>query len=861
MAQSDVTISSSSKVSFAAQELCEILEYERIVQFCDSVLAGSHPRVKIPVQLSKPSTLPNSSSSNETSSPANTKTPTKSLTSANTGETMSFNRAPNAQCNTSSRLAISTKSKINPVLLEKSEDLIKAELNLHRQRLERAIKEQVEHQRVSTKTLLRTSESLPNFDVSEVLSKAHAIVQPSPAEDEPSAGAHSSGSDSFDDNTFYSSQCDTPEPSSLPQDQKTLVYRYNQNASVAKQYSEHSPKASHGVTPPDSSQLDKVNISAQDSDPDTTLKSYSTAKKKQYEVGPSDSSIPEETHRQENFSKITRQHSTDLKAAPKNYESNTSINSFANPMPSNKHNSTQDKPSGSRTATNHNIKSPLVVSQSNQVSPSTTSRGAIPPRPAAGDEGQPAQISALRQEHRISSTDSSPIGKDNERREIKIKRNTKDDSASDSPYIKPEPQSPSPLLSMARPPKRQRAFDDREAGPEHSAQERLTDSHREAWRPYERDRQFVPLDYQPRHRRPEGDEICRRYSNEDFVRFPRSPGLASSYRAGEIRSRASSIVMGRRPLEDGRFYKEPMTRASAYPEADRNRSRSPLRENVIMGPPRQPVRVIIDERGRQPYNYSPTSRHPSVVPMIRYREDELMYERLPTRTVSGRLPTKIYDEEDICSRRGSPALMAPRRTVTQPEYFPVPINPRVYREREYSARPSGINSYNDNFVSYRVAPENRQISHYEDSNRDYWQSTSNIPGSLSYGAPVEYTGRMQSVRPEIPVDGPERRREIATQAQREYSVRPIDPVTQREIPLDARYYEEIPTRRVLARGASVYYNDPPTRRPIEVGVNDGFRYEERYRRRPTDVEYIEEARVREPSIIVYGEGSGREAYR
>lgn len=106
---------------------------------------------------------------------------------------------------------MASNTEINPVLLEKSADLVKAEIQLQRQKLERGLREQIEKQRIEAKALLQTSESLPNFDLSEVLSKALEIVHPSTATDaDPSVGARSSASDSFDENTFYSSQHETP---------------------------------------------------------------------------------------------------------------------------------------------------------------------------------------------------------------------------------------------------------------------------------------------------------------------------------------------------------------------------------------------------------------------------------------------------------------------------------------------------------------------------------------------------------------------------------------------------------------------------------------------------------------------------
>lgn len=79
----------------------------------------------------------------------------------------------------------------------------------------------MEQQKLTTKSQLQSSEALPNFDPVVVLTKALSLVPlVSSAEDEPSAAARSPASDSFDENTFYSSQHDTPEPFSSPSGQK-----------------------------------------------------------------------------------------------------------------------------------------------------------------------------------------------------------------------------------------------------------------------------------------------------------------------------------------------------------------------------------------------------------------------------------------------------------------------------------------------------------------------------------------------------------------------------------------------------------------------------------------------------------------
>lgn len=219
MAQGAVaTMAPANGASLTAEELREILEYDKIVQFRDAIFAGTHPRIKIPAHLvtSTRNIASPSSSTTRTNMPAQTHA-TATL-GAHNEEASLLNKSPYNQRPGGGGTLTLAKSEINPILLEKSDDLIKAEIQLQRQRLERGLREQIEKQRLEAKALLQTSESLPNFDLSEVLSKALEIVHPSTsAEAEPSVGARSSASDSFDENTFYSSQHDSPMPSSSPQ--------------------------------------------------------------------------------------------------------------------------------------------------------------------------------------------------------------------------------------------------------------------------------------------------------------------------------------------------------------------------------------------------------------------------------------------------------------------------------------------------------------------------------------------------------------------------------------------------------------------------------------------------------------------
>lgn len=216
--------------TLSAKELREIQEYEKIVQFKDAVLAGTHPRIKVPPHLA--SKQINASARNISSSTSTTPRqhlhtqPIRTTTGSRVEDVSSFHsRSPNnARSAAGAHIPMTSKSEINPILLEKSDDLIKAEMQLQRQRLERGLREQIEQQRIASRALMQTTESLPDFDISEILSKALAIVPPSTTapEAEP-ANSSVEASDSFDNNTFYTSEHYTPEILSPVQTGETSV--------------------------------------------------------------------------------------------------------------------------------------------------------------------------------------------------------------------------------------------------------------------------------------------------------------------------------------------------------------------------------------------------------------------------------------------------------------------------------------------------------------------------------------------------------------------------------------------------------------------------------------------------------------
>jgi hypothetical protein len=253
----------------------------------------------------------------------------------------------------------------------------------------------------------------------------------------------------------------------------------------------------------------------------------------------------------------------------------------------------------------------------------------------------------------------------------------------------------------------------------------------------------------------------------------------------------------RRPREEPVYYREPLPRASVRPDADRERSRSPvireIRSPIPMGPPRQPVRLVVDAYGRKYIDpsHSPTIRQ-SIASPARYRDAEVVYERAPVRTLSGRAPIEFEEDGVIYRRPLSPNIVS-RRVITQPDYA-VPEH-RAYRHREYSVRPMAPPA--EEYIQVRGVPDRR---HFEEAPREYAPRAASVrpppTDPVRYEMPREYVSRVQSVRPEGS-------REMASQVQREYSVRPIEPPRRHQVGgREAEiYYEEIPGRRPAAEVA------------------------------------------------------------
>ena len=208
----DASTNQPDRVNASNQDSVQILEYEKILKLREDIFADLHPRLKVPKALQTKSVnhsidLPLTQVQNgvHKQSEAAFATPTKpqfSLSAASQSIS-SIHRSSNGQYVAT---AASGLSRIDPVLLTRSEVLVKAELKQKRQRIERALEEQINQQKVASRNKTSDQDALPDFDVTEVLRKAQEIVKPFKPIESNGANRTASSSDSFDENTFYSSQ-------------------------------------------------------------------------------------------------------------------------------------------------------------------------------------------------------------------------------------------------------------------------------------------------------------------------------------------------------------------------------------------------------------------------------------------------------------------------------------------------------------------------------------------------------------------------------------------------------------------------------------------------------------------------------
>lgn len=210
-------VADSNGFSFTENE--ELVEYEKLIKLRNDVFANNYPLSKLPRQsgdlgnpfpASGPLPLPPVSSlqmTNGVHPPSQVNNAASSL-AANPQVTKPLSNSfqPKSPTNQKVPTPAPGSSGIDPIFLTKSDVLVRAEIQQKRQRIERALEEQV-HQRRKQKMF--DQEALPDFNATEVLRRAQELVKPFKLHETSRANGAASSSDSFDEKTFYSSQVES----------------------------------------------------------------------------------------------------------------------------------------------------------------------------------------------------------------------------------------------------------------------------------------------------------------------------------------------------------------------------------------------------------------------------------------------------------------------------------------------------------------------------------------------------------------------------------------------------------------------------------------------------------------------------
>lgn len=759
------------------EEEHKIEECERILRFRDQVLSGSHPRIKVLAHLFAPkqsnesrslAAAPVSTTGSSGQllsgkpppkgpklSSANATMPTNGSGSQIAANVRSFaanaqHSAPANHANTSHLPGLessfassssviriptgpkadagkrpmesSANAQFDPVLLTKSEDLIKAELQLQRQRLERALGDQLQQQRTATKAA-HAVEAPVDFDLAAVLMKALQLAQSSaPPQTDANLAANQSGSESDSNDTFYSSKHDTPESHleqripapgevEVAQEREDSPYEPpmvmdaspvpGQAPAVAMPPSVTNPFAiTHATTTqqqPPNPFVQPPNPFAQPSTAFAPTPTYNNRMMLAASSGGFNGSGGTETAQE--ATEVPMEIISSQESGEGSSSRGSGVAAGGHPSVQNHLESVSrhiiEQTFGRRQSPilrAHNL-SP-VAPQPAHVSPLASSR-----QPPASQQDAPlaqatsAQVAALRADHSNgSSPDSSPQGKANKKGKKNKKRKADRMAANNAPvlYIKPEPRSPSPLTAPQyprQPNKRTRLV--QQARQEHSFdepryEEVVESTHVSSYPPR------VYLDERrPGHGSPAGSHVQQptrpvivrespRYERDyqedlrpiETVRYVRraSPGV-QPYPSAEVRTyRSVSRAAVDRPYP----YYDPrdLPRTVVRPPADRSRSRSPVlveeRAPSVMGPPQLLAsRVVVDEFGRE-YIEPPSRQEPvvirrSVAPRPVYGDREDYHD--PTRATSRIIrrsvaPASFHGEPEVIYERAPPPRAA-----------------------------------------------------------------------------------------------------------------------------------------------------------------------------------------------------------
>lgn len=207
--------------------LDEVAEFEKILKLRDEIFSGNHPRLTVPAHVLRKVSPVSTQVSSHTPVPVSVQQQVPQVPGLSIAQTQDGGGEQGKQSPLPAPVPPQqlppTASGINPILLTKSAEVVRAETNLLRNRLEKQLRDQFEQKRADFRKRPAPAEAKPDFDISTVLAKALEVVKPVSLSKESDKDDEN---ESFDENSLYSSRApdSTPErPDPSPSSQEGEV--------------------------------------------------------------------------------------------------------------------------------------------------------------------------------------------------------------------------------------------------------------------------------------------------------------------------------------------------------------------------------------------------------------------------------------------------------------------------------------------------------------------------------------------------------------------------------------------------------------------------------------------------------------
>lgn len=216
-----------------AEVLREAEFLQNLLQIRDQVFASKHPRIHLPSKVIE-QVAPRLPQTTPISRPSINGPPNgiaSQLFPPRLGSSLQHPASPIPP--TQRPYSATPSSSIDPVLLTKSEHLIKAELQLKRQQIERVLKDQFDKKGRGNDAEEREA----HINVEECLIQAHLRVPP--ISGLRSTTNDSDGVESFDENSYYSSKADSWSSEEVDSTQHTTADALGRLTVQAKQGAKH----------------------------------------------------------------------------------------------------------------------------------------------------------------------------------------------------------------------------------------------------------------------------------------------------------------------------------------------------------------------------------------------------------------------------------------------------------------------------------------------------------------------------------------------------------------------------------------------------------------------------------------------